>query len=198
MRRTALLSAFVALTLPAASLAQESTRIGLGLGLQNLSIAVDDEFGILTAVTPQVYVPIELSGSMILEPGIGFIRFHEETDSDFGDMEGTFTVLRLGAGLLFVHARPERGRIYVGPRLGITRFSSEVEIDGEEADDDSRTDLFLAGVAGGEFFLMPAFSLGGEVGLSYTRAGDDEDDAADSSASVINMITEFRIRWYFR
>ena len=61
--------------------------------------------------------------------------------------------------------------------------------------------LLIAGVVGGEYFLVPGFSLGGEVGLNYLRMGDEDNDGpggAETDASMIGIGTEFRVRWYFQ
>jgi hypothetical protein len=101
-------------------------------------------------------------------------------------------VLRLGTGILFTISPGADGHIYAGPRIGILRHSTEVESGGVEVDD-SDTDIFLAGVLGGEFFLQRRFSLGGEAGLEWLKF--DEDD--DEEASLLRTLAEFRVRFYF-
>lgn len=61
--------------------------------------------------------------------------------------------------------------------------------------DSERWDLSLALVAGGEYFLVPALGLGGEIGLEYTRVGDDG-TGDDQTASLISTLAELRLRWY--
>lgn len=194
--------AFIAALLCMPTGATAQGRVGLGLGLQNSSILFDDDIGLVNSLTPQVYVPIAISNSIIVEPGVGFFRLKESEESDFGDEELTATALRLGLGVLFVVARPERGRIYAGPRAGIMRISSTFVFDDDE-NEMKRTDLVFAGVLGGEFFLMPAFSLGGEAGLTYLSMGQEEIEPDpgfedNSDGSSLSLGTEFRVRWYLR
>ena len=190
----------LALAAPVTLEAQQSTNsFGFGLGLQELSIVGFDE-GATTRFTPLVYVPIMVSERMMLEPGIGYTRLNTSIDSDFGSQEETTSVLQLNAGLLFMIVPADRGRVYAGPRVGIVRFSVEQEFDGA-SDEFKRTDLFLAGVLGGEFFLLPAFSLGGEASLNYLRMGEpdtDGDTGAEVDGSLISLGAEFRVRWYIR
>ena len=201
MRRLAMLLLVPVCLLAANAAAAQQERIGLGLGLQQFSVLADDDLGFLTALTPQLYVPIMVTDAIMLEPGIGFFRINQSGDDPFdGEFSFSATFLRLGAGLLFIVSPSERGRVYAGPRVGILRMSREVEFAGTQ-DDDSRTDLLLSGVVGGEFFLVPSFSLGGEAALHYLRAGDEESDdpnPPDSDASMISIGTEFRVRWYIR
>lgn len=199
MRRLTPLSFVLALlALPSDAAAQESPHLGIGLGLEQVGILVDDDVGLLSILTPQVYVPIVVSDGLMLEPGIGVFRTKNSESSESADFEATFTFIRVGVGLLFTIQQAERGRVYVGPRIGLMRMSSSSEFNGE-AEDDSRVDLTAAAVLGGEFFLLPAFSIGGEVGLEYLRMGDEEDDGEadiESDTSLLSLGSEFRVRWY--
>ncbi|MEX1256877.1 MAG: hypothetical protein WEG36_04580 [Gemmatimonadota bacterium] len=71
-------------------------------------------------------------------------------------------------------------------------MSDSVEGPGVD-DDDSNTNLWVAGVVGGEFFLKPRFSPGGEVGHEWLDVGDD----SDSDESVLATTAESRVRWNF-
>lgn len=201
MRRIVLPLA-LALLLPTALEAQNDGSLGLGLGLQNTSVLIDEEFEILGSLTPTVYVPIVLGNGIMIEPGVGFFRLKTSEESEFGDSEFNLTALRLGVGVLFMLATPERGRVYAGPRVGVMRLSSRNEFDGEDAEM-SRMDLIFSAVVGGEFFLLPAFSLGGEAGLTYLTVGDTERDPEppvedEEDVSMLSLGTEFRVRWYIR
>jgi hypothetical protein len=157
--------------------------VGLGLGL---SSALFGEFQ--GQFAQSVYVPISLTDRVLLEPEVGLVRFSEED----GEFDETGTLLVLGAGVLFEIADSGDDRIYAGPRAGIVRFSTSSEGPGGETDD-STTNLSLAGVFGGEYFLKDRFSLGGEVGLEWLDLSDD----SDAEGSLISTTAEFRVRWYF-
>jgi hypothetical protein len=130
-------------------------------------------------------VPIALTNRLVLEPEFGFVRFRDTQ----GQFDETFSILTLGAGLLFEIGESGADRIYAGPRLGIARISEYDEGPGTPTDE-STTTLWLAGVLGGEFFLKPRFSLGGEVGLEWLELDDPD-------GSVLATTAEFRVRWYF-
>jgi len=194
------IAAVATMLVPASLEAQSSTTVGLGLGLQNSSVAIDDEANLISSLTPTVYVPIVLGNGIMIEPGVAFFRMKTSEESDFGDSEFTGTALRLGVGVLFMFATPERGRIYAGPRVGVMRISSTNEFDDEEVEQ-SRMDLFFTAVLGGEFFLMPAFSLGGEAGLTYATLGETEREPEppledETEMSMLALGAEFRVRWY--
>lgn len=182
MRRRAVVPAFVlTLALAHPALAQDSgTRFGLGVGItSSLFSNLDAGF------TPTIYLPIEVSDQLLIEPSLGLVRFSES----MGNLDSTETFLSIGAGILFVIAGGSEDRIYIGPRVGFLRVSESISGPVVDADDSS-TNLQIGGVVGGEHFLRPNFSLGGEAGLNYTSLDDID-------GSILSTTAEFRIRWYF-
>jgi hypothetical protein len=173
----------VALFLTLATTVPAEAQIGIGVGIRSSLVSE-----VQSLLTPTVYVPIFVSDRLMVEPEVGLIRVSE----DDGGTDETATFLTLGAGLLFEIGDVGDGRIYAGPRLGIVRASFSEEIDGGEFSD-SNSNLFLAGVVGGEFFLQESFSLGGEAGLRYLDTGGFD----DSDGSLFTTTAEFRVRWYF-
>ena len=198
MHRSVLVFAALATLVPAELSAQ---RWGLGMGLQPISILIEDEIGVANAIASTVYVPIELANGMVIEPGVGFLRMKEE-DSEF-DEQVTSTALRASVGVLFALATPDRSRFYVGPRVGVLRLKSTFEGEGDGDGEVSRMDLIMAAVAGGEGFITPAVSLGGEASLTYYSVGETEVDPDpgfddDDDATLLSLGVEFRVRWYIR
>ena len=198
MRRLAIAVVLCAL-LPVSAEAQDGT-LGLGLGLSNQTLVLDEELGFVSSLTPTVYVPFVIGNGIMIEPGVGFFRAKRSEDDEFGDADYTLTAMRLGAGVFFMFATPERGRIYAGPRVGVIRMKSTADFGGEDFEE-SRMDLFFSAVLGGEFFLMPAFSLGGEAGLTYLSMGETEEEPEpdfeeEVEMSMLSLGTEFRVRWY--
>jgi len=170
------------LFLALATAAPAEAQIGIGVGIR--SSFISEVQGLLT---PTVYVPIVLTDRLMVEPEVGLIRASEDDDGS----DETVTLLMIGAGLLFEIGDLGEDRIYAGPRLGLVRASFSEDFEGGEFSD-SNTNLFLAGVLGGEFFLQPNFSLGGEAGLRYLDTGADGSDG-----SLLTTTAEFRVRWYF-
>jgi hypothetical protein len=170
------------LAVTTATSAEAQERIGVGIGVR--SSLVSDLQNLLT---PTVYVPIVISDGLMIEPELGLVRSSEEED----ETDETVTFLTVGAGLLFGIGDLGDGWIYAGPRLGFVRSSFSEELNGGEFSD-SNTNMYIAGVLGGEFFLQPSFSLGGEAGLRYLDTGSDGADG-----SLFTTTAEFRVRWYF-
>lgn len=141
---------------------------GFGIGVSSFSLA-----DLEALLMPSLYVPIQAGDQFVVEPFLGLVRMSE---GDFSE-----TLLRLGAGLLYLLDVSDDGRVYVGPRIGVIRSSVS---NGFSASD---TNLTLGGVVGGEYFLSSAFSLGGEGGLRWIDL---------NTGSVISSFTEFRVRWY--
>jgi hypothetical protein len=189
----ALIAAALATAGPAGA---QDVRVGLGIGIQPTLLT--DDFGALFA--PRFYLPIQLGDRLIVEPSFGLFRVSQSaTDGPFS-YETSGQLLRLGVGLLVLGPAGQDGRVYFGPRAGMVRMASEYSSDGF-SESQSRTDLVLAAVAGGEFFLLDRFSLGGEVGLEYVREGDESGSGAssvDSDGSMLRTTSELRVRWYLR
>lgn len=190
----------LALATPVAG--QHAARtLGLGIGIQSAAL-LDDDVGLLAVLSPQVYVPIVVSERLILEPSFGVFRVDQEGEDFLGDpYTYSATLLRLGVGALFAGELGRSGRVYVGPRVGVVRISTEQE-QGAFDEESTRTDLALAAVTGGEFFLVDGLSLGGEVGLEWVRIGEEdvagEPSPAEEKASLLRTTSELRVRWYFR
>ena len=166
------LAASLALARPAS--AQEGRSWGFGVGIGTTAGA--PAAGV-SGTSPVFYVPIALGDDddVFLEPSFGLLRLSSDG--------GSATVLRLGTGLLFMNEIGSAGRAYVGPRAGIVHTSTDSGVG--DSDD---TDVYIAGVTGGEFFLVQSFTLGGEVGIGY----------AFSDPSVLSTLAAFRVRWYLR
>lgn len=180
--------------LPAA--AQEHDQ-GIGLALRT-NAAITGETTALSAFAPTLYYTAVSSDRFMFEPSLALFRYHYEESSDTQTYSTTVSALRVGIGFLFLSESGEAGRIYWGPRAAIAWNSRSDEAPGA-SDDDSFTDLSAALVTGGEYFLVPRFGLGGEIGLEYTRLGAPDYGASiDETRSILATVAEFRVRWYFR
>ena len=163
---TAVIFGLLAAAPTAAHAQQNGGSFGIGVGVSTFSLA--DFEGL---IMPAVYVPIATGGQFMIEPALGLLRV---SDGDFSE-----TFLRLGTGILYQMDAIEEGRLYVGPRIGIIRASNDFG---------SETNLTLAGVVGGEYFLGSHFSLGGEAGFRWIDL---------SGGNLLSTTGEFRVRWYF-
>jgi len=159
--RHSLLAVALFLFVPARpAVAQDSTR--------TWSVGVDNESG--------VYLGIAVSPSFRLEPEVGIVREHQKAtftvDNGFGSVqvindEVTAAEYRIGVGLLWQWQRIAQLRMYAGPRLGLIHATASEKVGGSAigTSDASRTDWFVAGSLGAEYFPVPRLSAGADVQL---------------------------------
>ena len=189
------------LFLAAAANAQEPGRtLGLGIGLQPLSIV--DDASVLASAAPALYVPFVVTDNIMVEPSIGFTRVNREQSGGGATASSSISVFRLGVGVLMMSPLGDDGRAYFGPRVGLIRTSQSEESETFDFSQE-QLDFSIAGVTGAEFFLAEQFSLGGELGLEYVRAGNPDLEPApdpdfEQGGSTLRILTELRVRWYFR
>ena len=147
-----------------------------------------------------VLVPITVSDLITIEPEIGFFQ---RSQDDGNDTTTSDLNLRAGVGVLFKNSITKKTNVYGGVRLGLQFNSNAVDNDGNEVETTS-TDFIVGGVAGGEYFIDNAFSIGGEWGIFLVSAGEptvtvdgDEQDQAGASDTTIATRTQVFFRWYF-
>lgn len=173
MKTTLRLAALsLALSLAAPAAAQQDPRGGIGIALSSL------DFGSLftgrSLPAAQVYVPINISPGLRIEPQVGFLRLEDDADPN-----ADTSVFTLGIGLLFMkHVTPQT-IAYLGPRIAVSRTSQSVNDPlGPGTIDATGTDFRIAGAVGGEYLFSPSFSIGAEAQLGYTAIGDLDAGAA--------------------
>ncbi len=155
--RLALALCALALAAPAAAQQQQRPTLGLGISVVPLEVV---------GPTVELYVPIRIAPNFRLEPSIGiFSRDVPAGGTDTRD----FT---LGVGAFFVKPIAAPIDMYMGGRLKLNFAHSDNGVTS-----DSDTDLSIAAALGGEYYLVPQFSVGleGELGLYQhgTVNGDD-------------------------
>jgi hypothetical protein len=159
------------------ALAQDSTR--------TWSIGADNQSG--------VYVGIAISPRFRLEPEFSVLRQRDKTsltiDNGFGsistiDEELTSASYRVGVGLLWQWQRIAQLRCYAGPRFGLIHATSSEHVSGVQTgtSDASRTDWFLAGSLGAEYFPVARLSAGADVQLRGITQGSPSQHASGSPA----------------
>jgi hypothetical protein len=145
---------------------QDSTR--------TWSLGVDNESG--------VYVGIAVSPSFRLEPEVSVVRSRDKAvitiDNGFGTVsvfndEVTSASYRVGLGLLWQWQRVAQLRFYAGPRFGVIHATASEKVSGAQTGDGSvsRTDWFLAGSLGAEYFPVSRLRAGADVQLRGVAQG---------------------------
>lgn len=149
-----------------AASAQDSTR--------TWSLGVDNQSG--------VYVGMAVSPTFRLESEVSVIRSRDKAvitiDNGFGGVsvfndEISSASYRVGVGLLWQWQRVAQLRFYAGPRLGVIHATASEHVSGAQTGtgDVSRTDWFLAGSLGAEYFPVSRLSAGADVQLRGVAQG---------------------------
>jgi hypothetical protein len=168
----------LALSAAAVSSAQDTTKAW--------SFGADQESGI--------YVGFGRSSRFRLETEFGFNRRKDQAsyvfDAGFGEtsiVENLSTAsYRLGIGLLWQWPAGAHLRLYGGPRVGtILLRSKDVATGGGTSarTSASRTDLFLAGSLGAEYFPVDRLSAGADVQLRGVFQGSADRSNSGSGTS---------------
>jgi outer membrane protein with beta-barrel domain len=159
-----LAAALLALSFTAA--AQERPKVGLGIGIAPFAVPTVNAATISRTV--ELYVPIALAPNLRLEPSLGIASTNQP-----GNAQDTrdFT---LGLGVFYVSRLAPTVDMHMGGRLKL----NFAEVSTPALGSDSGTDFSLAAALGGEYYLVPRFSLGleGELGLYQNSnvSGDDD------------------------
>jgi hypothetical protein len=137
--------------------AQQRPTLGIGISIVPL------EVGGFTP-TVEVYVPIQVAPQFRIEPSLGIFTEDNDGGTEFSD-------ITLGVGAFFVKQIAAPADMYAGARLKLNFASRD-----DGVNDDSDTDLALAAALGGEYYLVPQFSIGLEAQLGLYQRGDVSGD----------------------
>jgi outer membrane protein with beta-barrel domain len=163
--RTKLLIAAALLAVASTAAAQERPQIGLGIGIA--PFAVPGSGAATVSRTVELYMPITVSPQLRLEPSLGIA-----TDDQPGNGADTRDIT-LGLGAFLVNRAAPTVDWYAGGRLRLNFAKVSTP-----AASDTGTDLLIAAALGGEYYLVPRFSIGleGELGLfqNSTASGDND------------------------
>lgn len=203
--------AMLAVLAPSTGVAQRHIRAGLGV---SLDLNTTGNLELFSSSAPSgrstvLHVPLELSPRLRIEPTLGYFRTTEETSDDIGSTSDEFSIWRVGLGVLYQFPMDSSVRLFVGPRTGFRRLRRDREtfFGSAERFVATRTDWFVTGAVGAEYFLAGRFSLGGEAQLTWTSFGNadfsidpapptplPEQETGGSEMETNGLIT---VRWYF-
>lgn len=210
MRPLTLLAA-LAVLLPSTAAGQHRLRAGLGV---SLDLNTTGNLELFSSAAPSgrsavLHIPVEMSSRIRVEPTVGYFRTTEETSDDIGSTSDAFSIWRVGLGLLYQFSMDSSVRLFVGPRAGFRRLrrNRETFFGTPERFIVTRTDWYVTGAMGAEYFLADRFSLGGEAQLTWTSFGNadfsvdpapptplPEQRTGGSEVETNGLIT---VRWYF-
>ncbi len=160
-----LVLALAALTMALPAVAQDKTKIGIGVAIVPLETAG------IASPTIELYLPIQVAPQLRLEPSLG-VR------TSNGPTGGTDTRdLTLGLGLFYVQSVATPVDLYAGGRLKLNFARREEGPTGARVSD-SGADVAIAAALGGEYYLVPKFSLGLEGQLGFYSNSSVHDDSS--------------------
>lgn len=192
MRKAIFILLFVCISLLMVNpLQAQEKRSSLGLG-----VSLGKELympGLTMLDFPTFYLPITLSNFRI-EPEMGYYRY----SGKFESWESKESYLTIGCGIFFISQRGN-ANIYYGVRLGFIRvYEYEKWIwNGQDVDEDHRTDYYYGPAIGGEYFFNKHLSLGGEIQVNFISIGQWSDSTGEHSESVTRTKPLVFVRWYF-
>jgi hypothetical protein len=177
MKKLAFVVAALALALPAAA-QEKQTRLGLGVAI------TPNDFFQGEAQTVSLYMPIDIGAGLRVEPSLGIF-----SNNPGGDGGTDTSNLTLGAGVFGVKRVAEPLNLYFGGRVKLNFASWD-----DGTNDDSGVDLSVAGALGGEYFLVPKFSLGLEGNLGfYSNSEANLTNVGDSSGFFTDGLAFLRM-----
>lgn len=180
------------------------TRAGFGI-----TFLAASPIGALTG-TSTLYMPIPTSPTFRLEPIIGWHHssVNETSNNSTNPNNGVSVALTdvlLGLGLFGTsHPGGAATLIYYGPRIGVAWVKRTVTDQSANSLTDNQKDWFLTFVVGAEHRISH-FSIGGDAGLSYLKAGKPEFQqtgtvvfaTTDAGGWSIGTTASAFVRWYF-
>ncbi len=146
--RIALALSALALAVPASAQQQQARpQIGIGVSVTTSQFA------------PEIYVPIRVAPELRIEPSIGLLT----SDISGGTNRSDFV---LGVGVFWVKPVAAAADMYLGGRLKLDFAKTDNGVTSE-----SDTNVTIAAALGGEYYLVPHFSLGVEGQLGHYDIG---------------------------
>jgi hypothetical protein len=184
-------------------------RIGLGLGVEPLHVSGAAEVLMAgrNAAPVGIYLPIQLSPRLRLEPSAAYFEVHRSpSETPAGGSAFHFSATAIGFGALFHLVPPAPLGLYVGGRLTVAIYSGyfmDQALPQQTRRSVTETNLFFAPVVGGEFaFFRQRFAVGAEVQLPIAIAGDrslrtSADTNTPNVGRTISTNTVLFLRYYF-
>ena len=152
-----------------------------GASLNNLGTRIGYQAGGLVFYGMIDYAELELQAEVS-----EFLCDELDCSNTTSREQGKLSLLSLGAGLRYLFAEAEAGRAVPYVNGGVFTVIPTTEVNSDDAAEDvSSFGVLVTG--GAEYFFAPAFSLGGEVGLTYFQA-DDGDTVDLSTLQVVSAI----------
>lgn len=170
-------------TIPNSIFAVENVdNYGIGISLNPASEFSNDN-GTNVALLRMVNVnfPMQLSSSFRLEPYLGLYSTTKSESNIYFTEDVAQTAFQIGTGAFYTWnpTTDKKFTGYFGGRFGVVFQSSSLDHqatafagNSHTAKSIKETDISIAAVLGGEYFLSQHFSLGGEIQFAFVNQGN--------------------------
>ena len=185
-----LVAVVLLLSAPAARAQAQGGRgqvhVGFGVGLEPVRPASATDH--ISPPAVGLYLPIQLTPAIRIEPSLALATFSQSTAAAQASGPLSWSSLELGVAGHFYLVPPSPVGIYLGGRLALG-FESQKDVGAGANPPVTRTtatNLTLAGVLGGEYFVHHAFSVGAEAQLGLTFLGDRRVEAPNGTTTGLS------------
>ena len=149
MLRRLLLAVTAIAAVSFASTASAATKLGVGV-LTNFQGSAG-----------YVLIPMQVAPQLKVEPMVGI----NTNDQPTGGVDSS--TISIGTGVFFTQKAVQQADVYFGGRLMLDFVSAD-----DGVNDESGTNFQLAAAIGGEYYLVPKFSVGIEANLGFYSNAD--------------------------
>ena len=198
---------FTILCLSTAFSQEEKGRLGLGVSLNPTALFSGSTTStvFLPVGLTDIYLTLDNGKGFRLEPEFGIYSTSSESSTGApyaSSSSSSASLIRIGTGVFGMFLRDSSFNAYAGPRVGVLLTSQTSQSGTSPETTTSESDIYVGFSLGGEYYLSPHFSLGGEVQLNYIKFGEPKRDPASTtlSTSTRSMYTNNAVmffRWYY-
>ncbi|MCK4447446.1 MAG: outer membrane beta-barrel protein [Candidatus Marinimicrobia bacterium] len=169
---------------------QKQVQFGLGIGISDIQKDIAPVFSNIriAPTVPNVFLPINISPKLRVEPEIGYIQ----TSNERTNYESSSKIFSIGLGI-FPMTLKCAINIYYGARIGFIHATSQETLNGESYEG-SGNGFYVAPTIGGEYYLSNSLTFGGESQLRYVSYKEKD---KESTSTFMGTRTIFFIRVYF-
>ena len=156
-----------------------------------------------------IYVPWKLHPHLQVEGLVSFDHQRWVQTDSYVDTTGATvkessissgSTTSLSAGVFWLQPVTHASHLYMGPRIGFSSSKFTTDTGTPSAYRSNSTALFIAPTLGFEYFPIKQLSLGGEIGVSYTRDHASDHDVLHENAYRSENEATFSkliLRYYF-
>lgn len=202
--KTLALSTLVALLfVSTVAAAQRNTLyVGIGVALNPVAIVVNNTDMFLPVGLMNIYVPLQISPHLRVEPECGILSIRDNTTGNNAIQQQTWQYVRFGTGVFYTWQPIASTQLYTGVRGGLLRHTTARETTNDiiPKRESAQWSYYTGLCLGGEYYFSPHFSLGAEAQLYYVYIGNRNSTPLAQGEAVRSILTNNAtvcVRLYF-